>query len=166
MKQTSFFRDQFGLTQVAMAIYLGVSKSQLSMYELGQRDLPLGSQTKLAEMTLFFDPTNNAAVLNSVVTQQELQLKEWLPFQLKELEYKLMKAQRRLEHIQKKHHQNLKLYSFALHLQKKEQQLADLLMQQALSGLEQNGLLSQTQQQLKIEGIKTQLDAIRILKEK
>jgi hypothetical protein len=49
---------------------------------------------------------------------------------------------------------------------KNKKKLADALLQQAISGVERNGLLLQTQQLLKLEGINSQLNYITILKEK
>jgi transcriptional regulator with XRE-family HTH domain len=40
MKPTQFFREQLGLTQEMMAMYLAATKSQLSKYELDKRELP------------------------------------------------------------------------------------------------------------------------------
>jgi hypothetical protein len=40
---------------------------------------------------------------------------------------------------------------------KNKKKLADALLQQAISGVERNGLLLQTQQLLKLEGIKSQM---------
>ncbi len=167
MNLTQFFRDQLGLSQEMMAIYLAVTKSQLSMYEIGKRELPIGTQTKLADLAVFFEQNKISKEQESEFQkEQELKLKAFLAFQIKELEYKQMKEQRILDAIQTKYHQSLKLHAFALHLQKGKEKLAGVLLQQAISGVERNGLLLQTQQLLKLEGIKSQLNYITILKEK
>lgn len=150
MNPTQFFRDQLGLSQEMMAIYLNVAKSQLSMYELGKRELPKNALIKLAELALFFDQNKvNEEQESELKKEQELKLKAFLAFQIKELEYKQLKEQRLLEIMGKKYHQNLELHSFALHLQQNKEKLADVLLQQAISGIERNGLLIQTQQLLK-----------------
>ncbi len=167
MNLTQFFRDQLGLSQEMMAIYLAVTKSQLSMYEIGKRELPSAALTKLADLAVFFEQNKISKEQESEFQkEQELKLKAFLDFQIKELQYKQMKEQRILHAIQKKYHQSLKLHAFALHLQKGKEKLADALLQQAISGVERNGLLLQTQQLLKLEGIKSQLNYITILKEK
>ena len=167
MKTTELFRDQLGLSQEMMSIYLGLTRSQLSMYELGKRELPIGTQAKLADLAVFLEHNKVSEEQESEFQkEQELKLKEFLAFQIKELEYKQIKEQQLLEKILKKYHQSQKLHAFALHLQKSKHKLAEILLQQAISGVERNGLLLQTQQLLKLEGIKSQLNYITILKEK
>lgn len=50
MKQINAIREQLGLTQQEIAMVLGVTRSQWSLYELGKRDLPLAATQLLAEM--------------------------------------------------------------------------------------------------------------------
>lgn len=50
MKKIEKIRDQFGLTQNDLALLLRVTRSQLSMYELGKRDLPIAAKEQLAQM--------------------------------------------------------------------------------------------------------------------
>ena len=82
------------------------------------------------------------------------------------MKYKKLKEERLLDTMQKKHKQNGALYQWAQHLQESNTTLAAVLMQQAIKGMEQNGLLNQTKLELKLEGIKSQLDYIHNLKEK
>ena len=55
MKITQLLRDQLGLSQETMAQYLKITLSQLAMYEIGKRDLPIGTSIKIAEIVLFFE---------------------------------------------------------------------------------------------------------------
>lgn len=167
MKASQLFRDQLGLSQEVMAQYLGVTKSQLAMYEVGKRELPTTALAKLAEIALFFDQKEaTKEEENKPLKEQELEVKTLLAHQAKELEYKQIKEQRLLDTILKKHNQNLLLNSLALYLKKNRKGQTDVLLQQAVTGIEQNGLAKQTKQVLKLEGIKSQLDYINILKEK
>ena len=89
MKPTQFFREQLGLTQEMMALYLAVTKSQLSMHELNKRELPSSAIGKLAEIAVFLDQNKtNEAVESEFQIEQELKLKAFLDSQIKELEYK------------------------------------------------------------------------------
>lgn len=167
MKATQLFRAQLGLTQEVMAQYLGVTKSQLAMYEAGKRELPTTALAKLAEIALFFDQKKTTEKEeNKLLKEQELGVKALLTHQAKELEYKQMKEQRLLDVIQKKHNQNLQLNSLAMYLLKNNKVQADMLLQQAITGIEKNGLARQTKQVLRLESIKSQLDYINILKKK
>jgi DNA-binding transcriptional regulator YiaG len=100
MNLTQFFRDQLGLSQEMMAIYLDLAKSQLSMHESGKRELPIGTQTKLAEIALFFDQNKNTKEDEIPISKKhELELTELLADQIKELQYKQVKEQRILDAI-------------------------------------------------------------------
>ncbi len=167
MKLTLSFRNQLGLSQEMMAIYLAMAKSQLSMYESGKRELPSSALVKLADIALFLQQNENNGVTESELQkEQDLKLKTFLDFQIKELEYKKLKEQRLLERIQKKYKQNVALYAFAQHLQNSKTALAEVLLQQALKAIEQNGLVNQTIQKMKLEIITSQLDYLQSLKEK
>ena len=69
-----------------------------------------------------------------------------------------------LELIQKKYKQNIALYAFAQHLQKNKTVLAEVLLQQAIKGVAQNGVVNQTMQRAKVEAIVSQLFYLQILK--
>ena len=167
MKLTQIFRNQLGLSQEMMAIHLAIAKSQLSMYELGKRELPNATLDKLAELAVFFDQNKGMeAQPLEVQNDQEQKLNEFILFQIEDLKYKKIKEQRLLDAMQKKYNQNGVLYKWAQHLQETNTALAAVLMQQAIKGMEQNGLFSQTKQQLKLEIITSQLDYYQSLKEK
>ncbi len=50
MKSNNNFRALLGIKQEDLALLLKVTRSQLSMYELGKRDLPVVAKLQLAEM--------------------------------------------------------------------------------------------------------------------
>ena len=50
MTTTNNLKTQIGLTQDEMALYLGVTRSQWSMYTIGKRKLPITAMEKLAEL--------------------------------------------------------------------------------------------------------------------
>jgi transcriptional regulator with XRE-family HTH domain len=167
MKPTQFFREQLGLTQEMMALYLAVTKSRLSMHELDKRELPSAAIAKLAEIAVFLDQNKtNESVESEFQIEQELKLKAFLDSQIKELEYKKIKEERLLEVIQKKYKQNIALYAFAQHLQKNKIALAEVLLPQAIKGIAQNGLVNQTMQRAKVEAIVSQLFYLQSLNKK
>ncbi len=62
MKNLNAVRINLGLSQLEMANYLQIHRSQLTMYEQGKRDLPTHALVKLAEMELFllnYDPQSS-----------------------------------------------------------------------------------------------------------
>lgn len=167
MKPTQFFRKQLGLTQEMMALYLAVTKSQLSMHELDKRELPPAAMEKLAALAVFLEQNKtNEALESELQTEQELKLKTFLDFQIKELKYKKIIEERLLEVIQKKYKQNSALYAFAQHLQKNRTTLAEVLLQQAINGLAHNDLVHQAMQRAKVEANASQLSYLQTLKKK
>lgn len=50
MKSNNNFRALLGIKQEDLALLLNVTRSQLAMYELGKRDLPVAAKLQLAEM--------------------------------------------------------------------------------------------------------------------
>lgn len=75
-----------------------------------------------------------------------------------------MKEKRMLDKIQKKYNQNVQLHSLAEHLQKSKKEHANILLQQAITGIENYSLANQTKRLLKLESIMSQLDYIDTLK--
>jgi transcriptional regulator with XRE-family HTH domain len=163
MKTTQILRDQLGLSQEIMAQYLSISQSLLALYEKGRRDLPTDAVVKMAEIFLF--TTQKEAQLDlPFQKQQELKTVEVLHEQTAALEYKEMKAQRTLDKIKKKYDQSLKLHALAQHLQTSNKVQSTLFLQLATIGLEKYGMVAQTKEIIKLEGIKSQLQHITLLK--
>jgi transcriptional regulator with XRE-family HTH domain len=167
MKASQLIREQLGLSQEIMAYYLGVTKSLLAMYERGKREIPTSAMVKLAEMELFLNQNQNKFKQeNELLNKQQSKVKSLIEKQLLELELKQIKEQRKLDAIQKKHEQSLKLNSFVTHLQSNKSKQAELIQLHAFTGIEKNGLVEQTKQTLKLESINSQLAYLKSLKEK
>ena len=167
MKTTQFIREQIGLSQEALAHYLSISISQLAMYETGKRDLPTGTMTKLADIMLFLNQNQkNFKQENELLNKQQSKVQSLIEKQLIELELKQIKEQRKLDAIEKKYQQSLKLNLFVAHLELTKSKQKDVIQLQAFSGIEKNGLVEQTKQTLKLESINSQLAYLKSLKEK
>jgi hypothetical protein len=137
------------------------------MYETGKRDLPVGTREKLADILLFLNQNQKKFKQeNELLNKQQSKVQSLIEKQLIELELKQIKGQRKLDAIQKKYKQSLKLNSFVTHLQNNKSKLAEFIQIQAFSGIEKNSLVAQTKQNLKLKGIKSQLAYVKSLKEK
>lgn len=167
MKTTQFISEQLGLSQEALAIYLSIRLSQLAMYETGKRDLPVGTTEKLADIMLFLNQNQkNFKQKNELLNKQQSKVQSLIEKQLIELELKQIKEQRKLDAIQKKYQQNLKLNIFVAHLELTKSKQKDVIQLQASRGIEKNGLVEQTKQTLKLVSINSQLAYLKSLKEK
>jgi transcriptional regulator with XRE-family HTH domain len=166
-KSTQYIREQLGLSQIALAQYLSISLSQLAMYEIGKRELPTGTMVKLAEILLFLNENQKESKHEQeILKKQEAKAQDLLIQHIKELELVQLKEQRKLESLQKKFKQNLKLKAFATHLENKKSNLTEVLNIQANVGIEKYGLAVQAKQLLKLEGINSQLAYSKRVKEK
>ncbi|WP_133055876.1 helix-turn-helix domain-containing protein, partial [Flavobacterium psychrophilum] len=158
-------RDQLGLSQEMMAQYLEITLSQLAMYETGKRELPTGALIKLSVIVLFFEQKQEvSSTEKELLKQEQVKVQEIINRKAKELEYKQIKAQRALDKIQKKHKQSLQLNLLAQYLQKNKTEKNNVLLQQALIGINKYGLANQTIQILNLESIKSQLNYVATLK--
>lgn len=61
MKKDHAISTYLGITQLELAMLLGVSRSQFSMFELGKRDLPLHAMQLLGEMLTYIQSPEVAA---------------------------------------------------------------------------------------------------------
>ena len=162
MNATQLLRNELGLSQQALAIYLSIPLSQLAMYETGKRELPAAASVQLAELfKLLNQSKENIKVTQELKAKQQSELVEQLKTQAKELEYQLLKEQRKLETIQKKFNQHIKLMAVTDLLPKSKQQQNELFFTLAQNGLRKNGLIIQTQQLIKIESLNSQLQFIK-----
>lgn len=167
MTTTKFIREQLGLSQEEMAIYLSIRLSQLAMHETGKRDLPTGTMAILADILLFLNQEQkNSKQADKLIKNQKVKVKNLVDKLIIELELKQIREQHKLDAIQKKYEQSLKLNSFVTHLQNNKSKLAEFIQTKAFSGIEKNSLVEQTKQTLKLEGIKSQLACLKSLTEK
>lgn len=108
MKKQNTIRTLLGVTQEDIAMLLGVSRGQWSMYEIGRRDLPLAAKQLLAELlTHLQSPETINKGLSQFIQQdpQKLQLLERL---LCENKYQQLRIARKITALEKKHAAKLK----------------------------------------------------------
>jgi transcriptional regulator with XRE-family HTH domain len=89
MKTTQFIREQLGLSQEALAMYLSIRLSQLAMYETGKRDLPVGTTEKLADIMLFLNQNQkNFKQENELLNKQQSKVQNLIEKQLNRVRIK------------------------------------------------------------------------------
>ena len=160
MKKDISIREQLGLTQDDMAMYLQVSRGQLALYEIHKRDLPNAAKLKLAEIKFFLSlPTSeNGMEFTHLKSQQEKMLSV-LEHQLIIAQHKQIILQRKLETIEKKYSQGLTLLRVLKHLELKEKSegqdtmLLQVLQSQTNRSIEKYGLHVRVKFQVKLQGI-------------
>lgn len=164
MSTTQYIREQLGLTQEALAIYLSISMSQLAMHETGKRDLPSNATVKIAELlTLLKQSEKNTKAKKERMKQEWLVVTKQLRTKIIDLEFQLAKEKRKLEAIEKKLEQNSKLKAITNLLSENKNQPNPLLYLNSKSRMDKISIAVQTQQIVKIEGIQSQLECAKKL---
>lgn len=146
MKTRDTIRKVLGVTQEEVAMLLRVTKSQLAMYETGQRDLPINAQLKLVAMWQYVH--NKKEILVPLPDTKVIQAKiAKVERQLIINEHKQALLERKLNRHKSKYEKSLstlKLIEFIEtqlpEEEKPEKDLVALIYRKALIGIEKNGL--------------------------
>jgi transcriptional regulator with XRE-family HTH domain len=102
-------RTLLGITQQEIATLLGIHRSQWSMFESGQRDLPLAAQQLLAEILTHVNSTEKPAKSESHSDKQNAKNQQQLERLLRENEYQQLRLARKIAAVEKKHTAQLQL---------------------------------------------------------
>lgn len=104
MNRNSSFRSMLGLTQEDAAIILKVSRSQLSLYELDQKNIPVRAMKMLREGCQYAE-TAEKKVKEKMpfFKEQEESMKVFLKNEIRENEFEQIKIRRQIERITEKY---------------------------------------------------------------
>lgn len=114
MQGIRYIKNELGLSNTQLAIFLGVSNSVLCMVLKGQRSLPTKANTILAQLLLIMQ---NIPITSTSSSNDKKQLNTNLLQQIRLTEMKLLQANKMLAEMQKEHRQSHKLQQFALLLE-------------------------------------------------
>ena len=159
MKKIENLRSQFGLTQNELALLLYVSRSQLSMYELGVRDLPVFAKEQLAQMLLYVQKKPFKATINkALLKEQEEQKQKVLHDLLIVNKHQQLLLEKKINILERKQLNNLKSLHLVAFLEKQDANKSDvgipvfkMLERKALSEMTKRGLTTLTKLELKKE---------------
>ena len=159
MKETNSISTLLGIKQEDMAMLLRISRSQWSLYELGKRDLPLAAKQLLAEMLQFVQsPVTAKGKAISHVAQQEAKKKQELEGLLKENEYQMLTATKKLETIEQKYVGNLNALQLVDHLAAQphhkaafNERILQIIASKATKTLTKNSLATLTKHKHQVE---------------
>ena len=159
MEQDKKISALLGMRQEEMAMLLRVNKSQWSMYEIGQRDLPLNAQLKLAEMLAFVQQSDNEAVYLLVdVEGQSLKTKKLVENLRLINQHQLLIAKQKLQLTEKKYKAAATALRFIAFLKTNDQQFAieqnmllGVIQLRAEEAISKNGLHVEAKHQIKLE---------------
>lgn len=173
MKKESIISDLLGLNQREAARLLQVSRSQLSMYELGQRDLPLTAKVLLTNMVGQAQQRKSGPTVLSVLAQQEQLKQQWIERQLKVNTFKQLRVSRILTKMEQTHAAQLKVLELVAQLKetnadnsKGYQGFLKSLENKAHKKLAQTGLPQLLQWQIKLATLQTEAEILHKAMEK
>lgn len=159
MKKLDNIRISLGITQEDLALLLKVTRSQLSLYEIGKRDLPVAAKVQLAEMLRYMQENTSKSVANtSLMEIQELQKKKALEQMLKNNQFKQLLLEKKIKAVEKKHATNLAALQLIEYLEKEakknkkpDNSLLKMIQTKAVSEFEKNGLALLTKYEIEKE---------------
>lgn len=102
MKYKSEFKKIIGFTQEEMAVYLGITESQWSMFKSGKRDLPLLATKQLSLLLSHLQEENEFKVeVQSVMEKEQNLVTKKLLQELQYVIFKHLQAERKIATIEK-----------------------------------------------------------------
>ncbi len=83
-------REQLGISQQVLTIYLSIRLSQLALYETSKRELPVGTTEKLVDILLFLNKKIKQE--KELLNKQQSKVQILIEMQFIELELKQIKT--------------------------------------------------------------------------
>lgn len=173
MKKESSISNVLGLSQREAARLLQVSRSQLSMYELGQRDLPLSAKVLLTAMVGQAQQRKSAPTVLPILTQQEQLKQQWIERQLKLNTFRQLRVSRILTKMEQTYAAQLKVVEVVAQLKEIEADTSKTylgflksLENKAHKKLAQTGLPQLLQWQIKLAALQTEAEILHQALEK
>ncbi len=147
------------MKQEDMALLLQVTRTQWSMYEIGERDLPLAAKNQLARMLAFIHQTETTLAENFPhLESQQVKIKKVYEDQKLVNAHRQIMVARKLELVTKKYEDAITGLRFILFLElheaplyHKHQELLTVLQHRAEAVVHKNGLHIQAKYQLKLQ---------------
>lgn len=122
MVNSEHLRKELNLTQHEMAIVLKITRSQLSLHELGLRELPTAALIKASEIGRFMATAAEPEAKHfSQVTELDVEMRKYLERALSNCQYYLEGCKRKLPKMKEKYHSALRLLQLIDYLKESAQ---------------------------------------------
>lgn len=160
----SDFKNYTGLTQDEIAVYLGISRSQWSMYMSGKRSLPVESTLKLNELLKHLQKNDLMKSNSSFLEKESKVANDELKKKLLELEITLYQVNKKINKVEK-NRQQLFLAMASIDFLKNQKQTETsrvaLIEKRINKGLVNNSLKNLESFELKKQQIESDIEAIK-----
>lgn len=167
-KKEKAIREYFGLTQEDMAMLLGVTRSQYSLFELGKRNLPRVVKLELVSMLSYVKEVNPNTIIiekNDIAQLQEKQ-KMWKE-ELIINQHKQKILEEKIQRMEKKYNSSKATLVLADYLEKNKKfkdyrdALANSFRDKALRNIQENNLSIQEKHKVELENLKNSQKKIK-----
>ena len=167
-KANQRLRYLLGITQEELAMLLGISRSQLSLYELGLRELPTAALQKLAEMISVLQNADVSKLRKSRTAGEGKKHQADLTKQLTENNFKQQLLVHKINSLTEKHDGDLKKLHLFQHLigkgehkESHQHSLLGVLERRTDRALEKNSDSKVVQYQIKLKVLQEEEKLLR-----
>ncbi len=152
-------KELLGLTQIDLAILFKTTRSQISLFELGKRDLPINAKILLAEILQFLQQEkDNPEIKVAIQKEETAQTKKALEAMLKHNKYEQYVLEKKHKAAEKKYRKSLTALTLAKYLEinndkndKLNNGMYKIIRNGAISNLKKTNQALLTQYQIKKE---------------
>jgi transcriptional regulator with XRE-family HTH domain len=121
MKEKSTLKSLLGIEQEEIAIILGISRSQFSMYASGKRKLPLQAKEELTRILLYLKENDlKNRETRHFIKREEDKIQKQLEKQIQLNQYKALVLDKKIKIIEKLHNESLVALRLAEYLETRE----------------------------------------------
>lgn len=152
------FRQTLGITQEEAALLLKTTKSQIAMFELGLRELPVAKLHKLVTLYNHIQSKQQQKTGSTDDKAENAKCFAMLEKELKNSEMEVVLLNRELEQVKAKYQKNVSVLELVNYLEselpekeKPSQDFIKVLRNKAIRGIEKNGTTVQLKAELTIK---------------
>lgn len=161
MNKIKEIRKQLNLSQIDLAIILQTTRTQLSMFELGLRDIPTKSKILLAEIVQFIqEEKESSKQIEAIQKEETIQTKKALEAMLQNNTFQQLLLEKKNKVAEKKYRNAITSLHLADFLEKNNDKLnknmAQVIRNGAVSNLKNTNQALITQYQIKKEVLKAE----------
>lgn len=118
MKAKENFKSLFGIPQEDIAVLLGVTRTQWSMYELGKRSLPVHAMLELGNMMAYIQQQKfQSKELQSVLREEEEESLKVIQKEMDANKYKTLVLDKKIEEAERLRNENFAALRLAAYLE-------------------------------------------------
>lgn len=154
------FREALGLTQEETAMLLKIPISQLAMFEIGRRDLPMEAKLKLVTMYNYVQKKQQEMFQHPSLKGEETKMAKIVAEELHVNQREQLIIERKINNLKSKFQKSVSTLQLADYLEtqeseqeKYEKELPEILRHKALKGIEKNGMSTQIKWNLKLNAL-------------